>query len=148
MDALAEVSNEEVRLHDAGLLQSTTVLVALSSAGHSSSAHPTALVPFASPMVVPPAARGESGGLHCDHCGHDGHVEAFCYRKKKAQNAQAHRSSQGTGGTSSGGPKRSSTRSEMQEILMLLHRITASTSSGTVGSVTQPSAPMGSTTAS
>jgi hypothetical protein len=36
------------------------------------------------------AARGESVGLHC---GWDGHVEAFYYRKKKAQKAQAHRSS-------------------------------------------------------
>jgi hypothetical protein len=36
------------------------------------------------------AARGESGGFHC---GWDGHVEAFCYRKKKAQKAQACHSS-------------------------------------------------------
>jgi hypothetical protein len=71
MDALAEVHNEEVHLCDAGLLQSTTVLVAHSSAGRSSSTHPAAPVPIASPLVVPPAARGESGGLHCDHCGRD-----------------------------------------------------------------------------
>jgi hypothetical protein len=87
IDALTEVHNEEVRLRDAGLLQSTTVLVARSSASHSSSARPTASVPLASPPVVPPVARGESGGLHCAHCGHDDHVEAFCYRKKKAQKA-------------------------------------------------------------
>jgi hypothetical protein len=31
-----------------------------------------------SPSVVPPATCGESGGLHCAHCGRDGHVEAFC----------------------------------------------------------------------
>jgi hypothetical protein len=85
MDALAEVRNEEVRLHDAGLLQSATVLVARSSARHSSSAHPTASVPLASPPVAPPAACGESGGLHCDHCGRDRHVKAFCYRNQKAQ---------------------------------------------------------------
>jgi hypothetical protein len=62
-------------------------------------------------MVAPelPRAGGESGGLHCDHCGRDGHVEAFCYRKKKAQ---ARRSSQGTGGTGSGGSERSSAGSE------------------------------------
>jgi hypothetical protein len=85
MDALAEVRNEEVRLRDAGLLQSATVLVVCSSTSRSSSARPTASVPLVSPPVVPAAARGKSGGLHCDHCGHDGHVEAFCYRKKKAQ---------------------------------------------------------------
>jgi hypothetical protein len=86
MDALAEVRNEEIRLRDAGLLQSTTVLSARSSADHSSSSRP-ASVPLASPPVVPPAAHGESVGLHYDHCGRDGHVEAFCYRKKKAQKA-------------------------------------------------------------
>jgi hypothetical protein len=106
MDALAEVRNEEVCLRDDGLLQSATVLDTRSSASRSSSARPTASVPLASPPVVPPAARGESGGLHCDHCGHDGHVEAFCYRNQKAQ---ARRSSQGTG---SGGSERSSASSE------------------------------------
>jgi hypothetical protein len=84
MDALAEVRNEEVHLRDAGLLQAATVLAARSSASRYSSARPTASVPLASPPVVPPTARG---GLHCDHCGHDGHVEVFCYRKKKAQKA-------------------------------------------------------------
>jgi hypothetical protein len=107
MDALAEVRNEEVRLRDAGLLQSTTVLAARSSAGRSSSTRPAAPVPLAPPPVVPPAApvplapppvvppaaHGESGSLHCDHYGRDGHVEAFCYRKKKAQKSQAHCSS-------------------------------------------------------
>jgi hypothetical protein len=139
MDALAEVRNEEVRLRDAGLLQSASVLAARSSTGCSTSAPP---------LVVPPVARGESGGLHCDHCGRDGHVEAFCYRKKKAQKAQARRSSQGTGGTGSGGSERSSVGSETQEILMLLRHLVTSTSSGAAGSVTQPSAPTGSATTS
>jgi hypothetical protein len=98
-------------------------------------------VPLASPPVIPPAAHGGSGGLHCAHYGHDGHVEAFCYRKKKAQ---AHRSSQGTGGTSSGGTERSSASSETQEILMLLHHLAASMSTGDVGIVTQSSALIGS----
>jgi hypothetical protein len=148
MDALTEVRNEEVRLHDAGLLQSATVLVARSSASRSSSAQPTASVPLASPPVVPPAAHGESGSVHCAHCGRDGHVEVFCYRKKKAQKAQARRSSQGTGGTGSGGSERSPAGSETQEIIMLLHRLAASTSTGVVGTVTQPSALIGSATTS
>jgi hypothetical protein len=38
MDALAEVHNEEICLHDVGLLQSATVLAARSSASRSSSA--------------------------------------------------------------------------------------------------------------
>jgi hypothetical protein len=93
MDTLAEVHNEEIHLRDAGILQFSTVLAAQSSTGCSSSACPGAPVPLASPPVVPPAARGESDGLHCNHCGCDGHVEAFYYRKKKAQKAQARRSS-------------------------------------------------------
>jgi hypothetical protein len=130
MDVLTEVHNEEVHLRDADLLQSATVLVAHSSASHSSSAHPTTSVPLASPPVVLPAIRGESGGLHCAHCGRDGHVEAFCYRKKKAQ---ARRSSQGTG---SGGSKRSSAGSETHEILMLLCLLVSSTSPRATGTVT------------
>jgi hypothetical protein len=126
-------------------LQSATVLAARSSASRSSSAHPIASVPLASPPVVPPAARGESGGLHYAHCGCDGHVEAFCYRKKKAQ---ARRSSQGTSGTGSGGFERSSAGSETQEILMLLRLLAASTSPGAAGTVTQSSALIGSATAS
>jgi hypothetical protein len=148
MDALAEIRNEEVYLHGVGLLQSATVLAVRSSANRSSSARLTASVPLASPPVVPPAAHGERGGLHCDHCGRDGHVEAFCYRKKKAQKAQVHRSSHGTGDIGSGGSKRSSAGSETQEILMLLHRLAASTSIGAVDTVTQCSALIGSATAS
>jgi hypothetical protein len=139
MDGLAEVRNEEIHLPDASLLQSTTILVAHSSAGHSLSTRPATPVPLASPLIVPPTVHGESIGLH--HCGHDGHMEAFCYRKKKTQKAQAHRSSQGTG---SGGSERSSAGSEIQEILMLLCHLAASTSLGAAGSVTQPSAPTGS----
>jgi hypothetical protein len=94
--------------------------------GRSLSTRPAALVPLTSPPVVPPTAHGDSVGLHCDHCGRGGHVEAFCYRKKKAQ---AHRSTQDTGGTGSGGSERSSASSETQKILMLLRRLAASTSS-------------------
>jgi hypothetical protein len=93
MDALAEVRNEETRLSDASLSQSSTVLTARSLIGCSSTAHHAAPVSLASPPVVPPPARGESVRLHCDHCGRDGHVKAFCYKKKKAQKAQTCRSS-------------------------------------------------------
>jgi hypothetical protein len=143
MDALAEVHNEETHLQDAGLLRVSSVL-----ATHSSNAHPAAPVPPVSPPVAPSAARGASTGLHCDHCGRDGHVDAFCYRKKKAQKAQAHRSSHGTSGSSSGGSDKSPASSETQELLMLLHRLAASTSPGVVGSVTQPFALISSATAS
>jgi hypothetical protein len=148
MDTLTEVRNEEICLCDASLLQFATVLAARSSVACSSSACPTAPVPLASPPVVPSTAHDESGGLHCDHYGRNGHVEAFYYRKKKAQKAQAHCSSQGIGGTRSRGSERSSASSETQEILMLLHFLAASMSSGAAGSMTQPSALTGSATAS
>jgi hypothetical protein len=67
---------------------------------------------------------------------------------KKAQKAQACHSSQGTGGTSSIGSESSSAGSETQEILILLHRLAASTSTGAVGTVTQSSVLIGFATAS
>jgi hypothetical protein len=71
-----EVRNE-TRFQDAGLLRVSFVLAARSSV-----ARPTAPMPLTSHLVAPSAARGASTGLHCDHCGRDGHVNAFCYRKK------------------------------------------------------------------
>jgi hypothetical protein len=67
---------------------------------------------------------------------------------KKAQKAHARCSSQGTSGTGSRGSERRSASSETQEILMLLYHLAASTSSGAAGSMTQPSAPTDSATAS
>jgi hypothetical protein len=88
MDALAEVCNEETHLQDASLLRVSSVL-----ATRSSVSRPAIPVPPTSPLVAPSTARGASTGLHCDHYGRDGHVEAFCYRKMKAQKAQARHSS-------------------------------------------------------
>jgi hypothetical protein len=82
MDALVEIHNEETHLQDASLLQVSSVFVACSSV-----ARPTAPAPPVYPSVAPSAARGASTGLHCDHCGRDGYVDAFCYMKKKAQKA-------------------------------------------------------------
>jgi hypothetical protein len=79
MDALDEVRNEETHLWDVNLLHVSSVLAACFSV-----AHRTAPVPLAPPPIAPSVAHGESTGLHCDHCGQDGHVEPFCYRKKKA----------------------------------------------------------------
>jgi hypothetical protein len=143
MDALAEVHNEKTHLQDVGLLRVSSVLAARSSI-----ACPAAPIPPTSPLIALSGARGASIGLHCDHYGRDGHVEAFCYRKKKAQKAKARRSSQGTSGSSSEGSERSSAGSETQELLMLLRRLAASTSLGAVGYVTQPSVLTGSATAS
>jgi hypothetical protein len=78
----------------------------------SSVACPVAPMPPASPLVAPSATRGMSIGLHCHHCSQDGHVEAYCYSKKKSQKAQAHRSSQGTSSSSAGGSERGSAGSE------------------------------------
>jgi hypothetical protein len=88
MYALAEVRNEETHLQDAGLLWVSSVL-----ATRSSVARRATPVPSVSPPVGPSATRGASTGLHCDHCGRDGDVETFCYRKKKVQKDQSHHSS-------------------------------------------------------
>jgi hypothetical protein len=107
MDSLVEVRNEETRLQDAGLLRVSSVLVS-----HSSIARPATPLPLASSLVALFAPHGESTCLYCYHYGRDGHVDAFCYRMKKAQKAQAHRCSQGTGDSCSGGFERSSAASE------------------------------------
>jgi hypothetical protein len=78
MDALVEGRNEDTHLQKAGLLWNSSVLVARSSV-----ARPVAPVPHASPSVASSAAHGASTSLHCDHYGQYGHVETFCYRKKK-----------------------------------------------------------------
>ncbi|WVZ93714.1 hypothetical protein U9M48_039674 [Paspalum notatum var. saurae] len=85
MEALADVRNEETRLRTAGLLPSVTALAA-----RSSPSRPAVPPSLPSSAFVPPPTRGDGGGLHCDYCGKDGHVEAFCYRKKKAQRSQTH----------------------------------------------------------
>ena len=127
MDAVAAIRNEETRLHSAGLLPSATVLAARSSPSQP-------VVPLSSATAPPPSTRGGGGGgLHCDYCGKDGHVEAFCYRKKKVQRSQARQASQtspASGSASAGVSQRSSTDPDTQEMLMLLRRLTASSPSG------------------
>jgi hypothetical protein len=95
IDALDDVRNEETHLRDAGLLQFSSILVARSSTIHSSATHSTTPMSLIPPSVAPLATHGKSVDLRCDHCDRDGHVEAFCYRKRKAQKAQARRSSLG-----------------------------------------------------
>jgi hypothetical protein len=107
IDAIVEVRNEETCLQDANLLRVSSVLGA-----HFSVARCTTLVRSTSPPIDLSAARGVSTDLYYDHCGRYGHVNVFCYRKKKAQETQTHHSSQGTGASSSGGSEMSSTGSE------------------------------------
>jgi hypothetical protein len=88
MDALTDVRNEETHFQDADLLWVSSILTARSSvAHHAASVSPT------SPLVTLSAACDVITGLRCDQCGQDGHVDAFCYRKKKVQKAQARCSS-------------------------------------------------------
>ncbi|WVZ84335.1 hypothetical protein U9M48_031376 [Paspalum notatum var. saurae] len=94
------------------------------------------------------------GGLHCDYCGKDGHVKAFCYRKKKAQRSQTRPASQtppvsqSSGSASAGVCQRSSTDPVTQEMLMLLRRLAASSPSRTASIVTLPAGSSGSAAAS
>ena len=86
MEALAVVRNEETRLHFAGLLQSTSSLVLAVRSG----------ILASPPKVLASAASGgsgtrNSGGLHCKHCGIDGHDEDHCYKKKRQAQSQSRR---------------------------------------------------------
>jgi hypothetical protein len=146
MEALAAVRNEEIRLRDAGLLQSSSSSVLAARSSFKVSPPPSG----APSSVVPSSVSGGGGGLKCDWCGRDNHAEAYCYRKK-AQSRRGGRSSQGTSGSNGfgiGGSQRSSAGSETQEMLMLLRHLAASTPAGAASSVTQAPTPAGSATAS
>ncbi|KAK3123209.1 hypothetical protein QOZ80_8AG0626260 [Eleusine coracana subsp. coracana] len=78
MDALADIRNDEIRLREAGLLPSPSVLVARSSAA-------PPVVP--SSMAPSSRSRGDSSTFQCDYCGKEGHVESYCYRKKREKKA-------------------------------------------------------------
>lgn len=77
----------------------------------------------------PPPICGEVGGLHCNYCGKDGHVKAFC-SKKKAHKAQTHRCLQIASSASTRGSQVSSADSITKEMLMLLPRLVASSMPG------------------
>jgi hypothetical protein len=130
MKALATVRNKELCLYNAGLLQSASSSSIL--AAHSSS-FAALTPPHVAPLSAAPSSEGGGGGhLHCDYCGKKTHVEAYCYKKKKAQSRRggSGRPSQGigvAGGSDTGGSQRSSAGSETQEMLMLLHHLAAST---------------------
>ena len=85
MEAITEVRNEETRLLDAGLLQYSSVL-AVGSPSSWSLAPPSVPSSTTPPSSMAPSpGNGGGKGLQCDYCGRSGHVEAFCYRKRKAQ---------------------------------------------------------------
>ncbi|WVZ61780.1 hypothetical protein U9M48_011597 [Paspalum notatum var. saurae] len=145
IDALAAVRNEEIRLRSAGLLPSVSALAA-----RSAPSRPAVPSLPSSPVPVPSSsARGGGGRLHCDYCGKDGHVEAFCYRKKKAQlRSQTSPGSQSSVSASAGASQRSSTDTVTQEMLMLLRRLAAPSPSGTASVATLPAGSPGSAAAS
>ena len=124
MEALAAVRNEETRLRSAGLLQSTSSSVLAARSGI-----------LGSPPKVPASAASggsgtrNSGGLHCKHCGRDGHDEDHCYKKKRQAQSQSRR-----GGRSS--HAQSQHPDAQQEILMLLRRLAVPPPTGASGSVT------------
>jgi hypothetical protein len=91
VDDLANVHNEETRLHTIGLLSSLVSVARFSSSPSS----PIAPPPPPPSSSTPPSAHGKGSDLYCDHSGLDGHVESLCYRKRKIQQT-AHRSSQTT----------------------------------------------------
>jgi len=147
MDALAAVRNEEIRLRSASLLQSAaSSVLAVRSAP---SGRPTPL-PTTPSSAVSSYGSGSTGGLHCNYCEKDGHVEDYCYKKKKekAHSRRGGRSSQGFDRSTAGPSSSSLAGSETQEILMLLRRLAPSVPAGAASSVTPVSAPLVSAAAS
>lgn len=115
--ALADVRNE-TRFRTTGLLfSSVSVLAARSSFLPSQPVAPARSFPSSAHS---PSADGKGSGLHCHHCGggQDGHVESFCYKKKKNQRL-ARPSSHTTSSSSAAGSQRSSTNAATQGMLML-----------------------------
>ena len=112
------------------------------------SGRPTPL-PTAPSSAVSSSGSGSTGGLHCNYCEKDGHVEDYCYKKKeKAHSPRGGRSSQGSDRSTAGPSSSSLAGSETQEILMLLRRLAPSVPAGAAGSVTPVSAPLVSAVAS
>ena len=114
MEALAVVRNEELRLHSTGLLQSSSSSVLAARSSSSTAVAP----PPKTPLPAAPSSEGGGGGrLHCDYFGKNTHVDAYCFKKKKAQSRRggSGRTSQGTGsvgGSDTGVSQGSSAESE------------------------------------
>jgi hypothetical protein len=146
MEALTDIRSEEIRLREAGILPPPSSVLAVRSAASSVSSKLSTAPSFTSPARTSPVVSSTSSHLHCTDCDKDGHVESFCFRKKK--DLRRGRSSQVTPGSSPKSTGSSSQKSigssDTQEILMLLRRLTASASTGSAGSVALPSAQSGS----
>jgi len=73
MEALAAVCNEELRLQNAGLLQSSSSSSSVLAARSSSS--PAVAPPPQAPLPAASSSEGGGGGrLHCNYCGKKTHV--------------------------------------------------------------------------
>jgi hypothetical protein len=135
MEALTEIHYEEILLREAGTLALPSSVLAVRTAASVSSS--PAAASFTSPSrTSSPVVPSTSSHLHCTYCDKDGHVESFCFRKKK--DLRRGRASQVTGGSSPKSTGSSSQRSpgssDTQDILMLLRRLTTSATTGSVGS--------------
>ena len=90
MDALAAVRNEEIRLRSIGLLQSAaSSVLAVRSAPPSMTTSGLTPLPTAPSSAVSSSGSGSTGGLHCNYCEQDGHVEDYCYKKKRKEKAHS-----------------------------------------------------------
>lgn len=145
MEALKEICSEEIHLREAGILAHPSSVLAFRTTTSVS------LSPIATPFTSPahtssPVVASTSSHLHCTYCNEDGHVESFCFRKKK--DLRHGHSSQIAGGSSSNSTGSSSQKSpsslDTQEILTLLHRLITSDLIGLVGSAALTSAQYGS----
>ncbi len=118
MEALTEIRYEEICLREAGILsRPSSVLAVRTTASLSSS---SAAQSFTSPAHTSSlVVSSSSGHLHCTYCDRDGHVESFCFRKKK--DLWRSRSSP-VAGSSSQKSTRSSSQKSTGSSAVLIHR--------------------------
>lgn len=121
MDAFADVHNE-TRLYVVDLSSSSLVLATCSMFYQHVVIHHFYL-------LQTPSYTWRGWWSSCSYCGKDGHVKAFC-SKKKAHKAQTHRCLQIASSASTRGSQVSSADSITKEMLMLLPRLVASSMPG------------------
>lgn len=98
VEALTDIRSEEIHLREAGILPPPSSVLAVRPEASSVSSKSSTTPSFTSPARTSPVVSSTSSHLHFTYCDKDGHVESFCFRKKK--DLRRGRSSQVTSGSS------------------------------------------------
>lgn len=83
VEALTDIRSEEIHLREAGILPPPSSVLAVRPEASSVSSKSSTTPSFTSPARTSPVVSSTSSHLHFTYCDKDGHVESFCFRKKK-----------------------------------------------------------------